>query len=659
MALSKKQIKFIAMNRPKLSAEKIAKELNIPVEEVQKLFDENIKGKTPFYFYVILTAIPILFFVLLEIGLRFFDYGEDLSMWTPATEGKIILNANVARRYFTNVKNIPSSIEDVFDSAKAPNSFRVFVLGESSAAGYPYMPLGSFSRYIRKRLELAYPNNKIEVINIGLTAVNSYTIRDFIPGVLEHKPDLILIYTGHNEYYGALGVGSMESIGSSRAFTNSFLYLNKFKITQLLRNFIQWFSELISNSDQQKKSGTLMSRMAKEQTIELDSESYRAGIDQFESNVRDVIKQIQAANVPLIIGTLASNLKDQAPFISTQTKKYPQAKKVFVDAQASYKNGDYKIALQLFQLAKDLDALRFRAPEEINRLVNKLGKEYLIPIVKLDSLFNAESPNGIVGNNLMTDHLHPTLRGFQLMGKAFFEKMIDKNFLPKSSAAIPFEKQDSATLASFLFSKIDSTMAEYRIKILKNDWPYIAPMNKIPFNQLLKPKTFEDSLAFKFMNDEITWTEAHQKAAEKYLKQKNLDGFLQHMEILLYQYPVIVEFYKLLDEVAFKFMKADEFEKAYKILLKRYQIEPNAFSAKWLGSINLNNGKVQPAIKYLEESAKYDPDDLQTLYNLAGAYALNKEYKQSYDVISKVLSKDQNYPGAQNLMQQLNGVLKK
>ena len=85
------------------------------------------------------------------------------------------------------------------------------------------MPMGSFSRYIRRRLELVYPGTHIEVVNISMTGVNSYTLLDLVPGVLKQKPDLILIYAGHNEFYGALGVGSLESFGPSRTLVNLIL----------------------------------------------------------------------------------------------------------------------------------------------------------------------------------------------------------------------------------------------------------------------------------------------------------------------------------------------------------------------------------------------------------------------------------------------------
>jgi tetratricopeptide (TPR) repeat protein len=520
------------------------------------------------------------------------------------------------------------------------------------------MPMGSFSRYIRKRLELTYPNNRIEVVNIGLTAVNSYTVRDFMPGVLEQKPDLILIYTGHNEYYGALGVGSLESLGSSRMFVNLILNLNKFKTTQLLRDLINWLGNLISSS-QPDKSGTLMSRMAKEQTIPIESDNYKAGIEQFKGNIRDVIEMAKDANVPIILGTLVSNLKDQEPFISVKGEKYLPAKNIFNDAQISYNSGNYKIADSLFRLAKDLDALRFRAPEEINRTIKNIGSEFSIPIVDIDSLFNAVSPNGIVGNNLMTDHLHPTLHGYQIIGKIFFEEMAAINYLPKNSTqAIPFDKQNELTIAQFPFSPIDSTIALYRIKLLKNDWPYIDPRNKIPANKLITPKTFEDTLAYKCVTQELSWADSHQKAVDKFLSEKRIDAFLEELGILIYQYPIVVEYYGYIDNLGLNLLQAKDFYNAYKVFLKRYQLQPNDLSTKWLGTIDLNSSRIPSAIRYLEESVKLNSNDLQTLYNLAGAYALNKDYKKSFDTISKVLNSDPNYPGAQALLQQLRDVLK-
>ncbi|MDP4116922.1 MAG: hypothetical protein Q8903_12350, partial [Bacteroidota bacterium] len=125
------------------------------------------------YFYVILVLIPILFFVLLELGLRLFNYGVDNSQWAEMKPYRI-LNPNVTMRHFYNTGSYPYSIQDIFLINKPAKAFRVFVLGESSAGGYPYMPNGAFSRYLQQRLERTYPDYTIEIVNLGITAINTY-----------------------------------------------------------------------------------------------------------------------------------------------------------------------------------------------------------------------------------------------------------------------------------------------------------------------------------------------------------------------------------------------------------------------------------------------------------------------------------------------------
>ena len=256
-------------------------------------------------------------------------------MWTHVTESKLVLNPEVARRYFSTIKNMPSSIEDIFDAGKQANSFRVFVLGESSSRLSIHAHGFILFRYIRKRLELAYPKNKIEVINISLTAVNSYTIRDFIPEVLAKKPDLILIYTGHNEYYGALGVGSLESFGSSRSIVNLYLSLNKFKTVQLLKDFIQWFTKLFSG-EPPKSSGTLMSRMAKQQSIIFNSDDYKAGLEQFKGNMQDVIEMAKKSGHTNYSRNAFKQFERSKTFISTNNNSYPSAIKIFEEANTAF-----------------------------------------------------------------------------------------------------------------------------------------------------------------------------------------------------------------------------------------------------------------------------------------------------------------------------------
>lgn len=623
-----------------------------------KSSDKNPAEKTPFYFYLILILIPLLFFILLESGLRLFNYGYNLSMWVEVAEGKYMMNWDVSHRYFYTVKSNPTSIKDIFDKEKAPNAFRVFVVGESSAAGYPYLPMGSFSRYIRKRLELNYPDLKIEVINTALSATNSFTIRDFIPEILEQKPDLILMYAGHNEYYGALGVGSQESVVSSTGLVNFLLYMNKFKTTQLIRDILKLFVEVVADDNSDPVSGTLMSRMAAEKEIEFNSEKFNAGLEQFKANMTDIIEMVKDKNVPIIISTLASNLKDQSPFISIESKKSPSADKIFNDAKAEFAAQNFNRADSLFRYAKDLDGLRFRAPEKINTIIKNIAGIYSIPVIDTDSLFASMSQSGIVGDNLMTDHLHPTLDGNQAIGNLFYEMMRKKYILPKNSKEIiPIEHQHQLTSQQFVFSTFDSVVADYRIRLLKNDWPFINPKLKKSLWDICTPKNFIDTIAVKFLLGQKSWDQNIESIADESLSRGNVKGFVEHMRALIYQYPIMIDLYGKLEAVALGFIKKNEFDNAAEVLKLEYELKPNAFCAKWLGQIELTKGNTLEAINYLEESLVHNSEDEQVMYNLSGAYAIVKNYKKSYDLITKLLTKNPNHAGANKVINQLRPLI--
>jgi tetratricopeptide (TPR) repeat protein len=624
--------------------------IRTPNVESSVLVNSTSAKSTHKLFYVVLVIIPILFFILLELGLRLFNYGQDYPQWVNPIPGKFILNPQIARKYFHNIESVPYSNQDIFDEVKKPNAYRIFVLGESSGAGYPYTPMGAFSRYLQKRLSLIYPESRIEVINCSMTAINSYTLRDLFPGILDQKPDLVLIYAGHNEYYGALGVGSIESIGTSRKLVNFVIYLEQFKTFQLLRNIIKKTAGIFSSKNT-VLTGTLMSRMAQNQYIGLGSDIYKKGIDQFEGNMQDILEMAERKNVPVILGTVASNLKDQFPFVSIEQKGFPPADKIFIQAKQLLAEKNQPKADSLFRLAKDLDALRFRAPSDINKLIIKFGKEYNIPVVNIDSVFNAISPDHITGDNLMTDHLHPTARGYQIIGDLFYRQMEKSNLLPKTKPlSLNNYQQDSITVANFAFSKVDYLIGEYRIKLLKNDWPYIDKSKKINENLLLNPRDHIDSLVLDLVMDKLTWEAVHRKAADWYFAQKDFKSFVSVMDVLMNQYPIVVE-YPTYTVTAL--IRVKDYDDAYNFLIKMNANEQSAFTNKWLGIIDLYKNRFVSSIKYLTLSLKFDNNDAQVWYNLAGDYVNENNYNKALEIVNKAISISPDYREALALRNQL------
>jgi tetratricopeptide (TPR) repeat protein len=611
---------------------------------------ENSKKKAPRWFYLVMVIIPVFIILLLEVSLRIFNYGRTYDQWISAGEGRLTLNPEIAFRYFYNTDRVPSANHNYFDEVKKENSYRVFVMGGSSAAGFPYSPNGAFSRYIRKRIELLYPEKQIEVVNIAMSAINSYTLRDMLPGVLDKEPDLIIIYAGHNEYYGALGVGSVESLGDTRYLVTTVIWLNKFKTFELMRNIVKsvsgWFSTPV------KADGTLMARMSQRQLIPFNSEKYFAGINQFEGNLRDMLGMAKEKNVPVILGRLVSNLKDQKPFEPYEDGNNPNADEIYQLAQVELKSGRLTTTDSLFRFAKDLDALRWRAPEKINEIIEELSKEFNYPVVKLDSVFNAESDYGVVGDDLITDHLHPNLRGFQIIGRELCNAGIISGIFPDDyQKTYSLEMQDSLTLSRYEFTKLDSTIALYQIIILKSDWPYtkekFSDEKKL---ELLNMQTYSDTLAYLTGKGELTWQAAHLKLAQYKLLNGDVDSFKKEISAATDEYPFDPYNYEFAAQLL---VNLKMFEDAYPYLLKLHELKPGAYSTKWLGAIDLLNDKVDSAISYLSKSLTFNSSDAQVYYNLAGAYSIKKDYNTALQMINRCLQLEPNYSMARDLKQQL------
>ncbi len=648
MKISKDIRKQILADKDQFSLSQISKKYDIPRSEIKNIINASEK-KVPKWFYAVVVMLPIIFVILLEIFLRLINYGYNFEQWVTIGEGKYMINPNIGKKYFPSGDFYPTKSQDEFDIHKKANAFRIFVLGGSSAEGFPYGPMGSFSRYIRRRLELVYPNTSVEVINLGMTAVNSYTLLDLLPGVLDQKPDLILIYAGHNEYYGALGVGSVESFGSSRILIRIMLNLNNLRITQLVRNSLHWVSSLFSSGNK-TPSGTLMSIMAKNKSILLDSKLFDEGIEQFSANMADILNLIKNKGVPVILGKLVSNLKDQRPFISVSTPGYQTADQVYSEAQNELKNKNFTKpayrtgrADSLFKLAKDLDALRFRAPERMNKIIDDLGKEFHDEVIPVDSIFASASQDGIVGDNLLVDHLHPNVKGYQLIGKAYYGCMEKEGYLPKTeNAKIPFSEQDSTTRANFMFTKLDSIIGNDGITILKDNWPYkkkskeMSKFQEKDFVNLLRPKDFIDSLAMYKIESKVSWADAHFIGATYYLRRDDIKEYLNYMNVLIYQYPAL-----------------KDLDGALRYYYEKKELNLADYTPKRNGLMALYIGKFDNAINYLTKAYKSNPQDPLVLYNLSLAYSKKKNLDLALELINKCLVIKPDYPEASSLKQQL------
>ncbi len=613
------------------------------------------KKKAPFYFYLILFFIPILFFVLLEVGLRIFNYGKNLDAFIELSDYNpdlLFINPDIPFRYVSGLYRPPGVNRDAFKKVKSDSTFRVFVMGGSSAAGFPYAYNATFPKYIERKLKLLYPYSNIEMINLGITAHNSYTVADLAEEVAEQKPDLVIIYAGHNEYYGVLGVGSSVKFGNSVAISKMMIELNKIKTYQLLKEFMAWLASFFSyeNNRVSIENQTLMSRMIGESKIYYESDLFIKGIDQFRENMDEFLGIMRRNKVDVLFGNLVSNF-EQVPFISISSDKQLNADSLFNLAQLKLEEGMYQEAKTNYQLAKDYDALRFRAPEKINEVIEDLCKRFDVELVDIVSNFESVSEHGIIGYNLMVDHLHPNIEGYDLMAESFFEAMEINEYLPNTERLSLDEfTADSLMKANFPYTRIDSIVSAVRLKKLLGSYPFVKKGIANFSYRNYHPQNFIDSLAIAILTKQISWRDAHQEAAEWYYSKGDIDQFIKEMKCITSYLPYAEIPYALATS---KLVNAQRYDDALYFLTKLHKLNPNDYTYKWIGSIALQKGKYKKAIANLLKSSELNNKDAQVFYNLSGAYFNDGQIDKAIESIEKCFQLNDNYPRAKQFYEAL------
>ncbi|MCA9129844.1 MAG: hypothetical protein KDB22_22310, partial [Planctomycetales bacterium] len=87
-----------------------------------------------------------------------------------------------------------------FAAEKSDRLFRVFALGGSTTQGEPYGTATAFPKWMELELQARMPDFQVEVINCGGLSYASYRVKVILSEVLAYQPDLVVVYTGHNEY---------------------------------------------------------------------------------------------------------------------------------------------------------------------------------------------------------------------------------------------------------------------------------------------------------------------------------------------------------------------------------------------------------------------------------------------------------------------------
>ncbi len=401
--------------------------------------------------------VPLLLLVLAELSLRICGVGTSTSVTRPCTDhGQPAYcdNPNFAATFFpAGMFRTPRPY--AFLAKKPPGTYRIFVLGESVAWGDPDPSYG-FGRYLEVMLRQRYPSTKFEVINTSITAINSHALLPMVEDLAHYQPDLFVIYTGNTEVVGPFGPGTVLTPWDlSLPAIRARIFLNSTRLGQLVAK--------VTRANQKNGAEWRGMEMFLDRQVRADSGQMKPVYANFAANLRDIAAAAHRSGAQVVISTVATNLKDCAPFASQHREgiredelrsweelvkrgadlesagSYTEALKLYLSAEAIdpqyaelqfriarclWALGDFAGAKDRFVRAQDLDTLRFRADSKLNDVIRGLaGAGPNVEVVDGAAALASESDHGVPGSGLFYEHVHMNPRGNYVLARALFSQI--------------------------------------------------------------------------------------------------------------------------------------------------------------------------------------------------------------------------------------------
>ena len=599
---------------------------------------------------IAITVVPVLLFLLTELGLRIAGYGYPASAIIKCKlRGRDVYchNLKFGWRFFP--KNISREFDGfVFDTDKSTQTYRIFVLGASAAAGMP-APAYNFGRILQVMLNDMYPQTDFEVITAATAAINSHVVLQIAKDCAKHQPDLFIVYLGNNEIVGPFGPGTIFApLSSSLLAIRANITLKSTRVGQLL----DWTASSLSN---RKTPGQWRGlAMFLEKQIRHDSPALNYVYSHFVQNLRDICNQANKAGAKVIISNVGCNLKDSAPFGSLHKEKLTDGQKqrwddiynrgvefeaagnyleainnyltaaeideTFADIQfrlgrCRWATGEYEKAKQHYIKALQFDTLRFRADAGINEIIRSVAgdkAEEGIHFVDAIGSLEENSPHRTPGEELFYEHVHFKFKGNYILARTIFSQIqkILPEHITQEQVAVLTEEQCVQRLIytgfdrHFLLNSMLKTMVEHP-----------------PFTNQLYHDDF-----VKNINRQAKRLQVHARpsSARNYLSQYN-NALRQNPEDWMMRW----RFAALLGE-GLKDRKAEEIQ-----LRKVIEYCPYDFAYLALGQNLHQQGRLDEAKEILYQLLKMKPMSAQAHFELAAIFRKNKDNKGTIKHLSK------------------------
>lgn len=416
--------------------------------------------------------------------------------------------------YFFSTRSRAGSLDPTaFVMPKPAGTVRIVVAGGSAAKGSPWPRHLAAASFLEQMLQDCWPDKRVEVINIGTTAIASYPVLGMATEALDYDPDLVVAYLGNNEFYGAYGVASLHSAGRSPAMIRLIRATRSLGVAQFLDAQRQGYD----TSDPR----TLMEAMVGRASIGPNDPARDAAARNLETFVGDLIDRCKARGVPVVVCPPPCNEAGLAPLGTPDDTDVPESARAQVaewlaTAAAALDHHDHEVAIAsldavaelnpndarmwylrgralgdrgdadgaaaAYRAAVDFDPMPWRPPSASVDAVRQAARKHGAVLCDLPTIFRAASPGGAVGWDLMADHVHPTVRGEALISRSIVRVMdqlpVPVRVAPETAAALA---PDETYAERLCLSVYDEYAAAHAMRTL----------GKIPFFAQSNPGFYE------------------------------------------------------------------------------------------------------------------------------------------------------------------------
>jgi len=293
---------------------------------------------------------------------------------------------------------------------KKPDRLRVVLLGESAAAGFPSEEY-SLGRMARVLWNDRFPARPMEMATLAMVGAGSHLLRQFAAEAMQMKPDVLVIYAGHNEVIGPYGPASQFARGlSSGWLARLSLAVRNTRTGRAMESIIDTAARAMAGDEEKSWQGLDEHRDAR---LAADDPSLDTMLVQTRDNFRDIIDIATRQGCKVLVCVPAVNLNDWPPMASDDEEGRSAAQEYALARQLEAA-GRMPEAWPRYRRACDLDLLRFRADSRVRQAQRDVVAQSSSPDVALvdaDRWLHEWHPAFAGDRGFFLEHVHLSFEG--------------------------------------------------------------------------------------------------------------------------------------------------------------------------------------------------------------------------------------------------------